>query len=756
VTGHWSWAVLLLGIWVGALAAPAGALGPGATGAAEAVLVQPAEPTGAAQGEPAPSGEERPPGALEPAATEAAEARPPQPTEPAGAAQAEPVLLEESRPAGALEPAATDVAEARPPQPAEPAGAAQGKAAEPSDGLAPAAVAGAEASEGEARLPGSEESGPGPEAAGLGLAEPPLGELAPPPGELRGEIERAWFAPAVSLEERVWNTRRVAFERGVWNLDGPARSLITAGGTTLERATAAVRLAPDLPAGRMELAAALWLHGGSPLSAVRTAAGALSAFWRHLEGRLWLGGSLLVVLAAALVGGGLLCIAVMSLFAAPHAAHDLGDLFWRSMPGFARAALLGSVLLLLVALGEGLFGLALGLLAIGVIYGRTAQRVVLALAAAALLIGAYPVAQLAGATLGALPADPVAQAALAAGQGLALPADVARLEAADEDDLLAKHALARLARRTGNMGRADAIYQRLLASRPDDVILLNNAANVRLQLGHMEAALDLYRRALEIDESPVVLYNLSQAYGQAFQVDDLTETLELAQAVDGDLVADLTRLQGTQPEGFVVDLPYSNAMLWQRLFDPRRGQGFAAELRAPVAPGRLGSSPVVAAGALLAVIAGGWLLGGRLRASRWCARCGRRVCPRCQPEITGGELCVACNRLFYQPEQTDRALRLERIEALREREARLDKLAWGVSIALPAAAGVLSRRPLSSLLGALLFAIAVGALAWREGVVADPLVAGAAGPFAFLCVSVIAGIGYAIVVGTCLATRRNL
>jgi len=38
----------------------------------------------------------------------------------------------------------------------------------------------------------------------------------------------------------------------------------------------------------------------------------------------------------------------------------------------------------------------------------------------------------------------------------------------------------------------------------------------------------------------------------------------------------------------------------------------------------------------------------------------------------------------------------------------------------------------------------------------DPLVAGAAGPFAFLCVSVLAGISYAVVVGTALAARRKL
>jgi tetratricopeptide (TPR) repeat protein len=723
VTRHWSWAVLLLGIGVGVVAASARALEPAAPDAAEVRSLPPTELAG--PGETGPAGES---------------AAPAPGTEGLAAAGEGEGQIAGSGSGGG------------------PHSSRPGLAARPLRGLADGDGSGPQPAGLElAERPPDGLAGEGPQPAGLELAEqPPDGLAAPPAREFGGEIERAWFAPAVSLEERVWHTRRVALERGVWNLDGPARALIIGGGTPLERAHAAVNLAPDLPAGRMELAGALWLHGGSPLSAVRTAAGALTAFWRHFEGRLWLGGSLLVVLAAALFGGGLLCIAVMSFFAAPHAAHDLGDLFFRSMPAFARAALLGSALLLLVALGEGVFGLALGLLAVGVIYGRTGQRVVLALAAAALVIGAYPVARLAGATLGALPADPVAQAALASGQALALPADVARLEDADEDDLLAQQALARLARRAGNLGRADAIYQGLVASLPDDPVVLNNAANVRLHLGHMEAALDLYRRALEIEESPVVLYNLSQAYGQAFQVDDLTETLELAQALDGDLVADLTRLQGTQPEGFVVDLPLSNAMLWQRIFDPRRGERFAAEFRAPVAPGRLGGSPFVAAGALLAVIAGGWLAGRRLQASRWCARCGRRVCPRCHPEVTGGELCGACNRLFYQPEQTDRGLRLARIEALRDREARLDKLAWGVSIALPAAAGVLSRRPLHSLLGALFFAIAVGALVWRDGAVADPLVAGAAGPFVFLCVSVLAAISYAIVVGSSLASRRNL
>lgn len=599
------------------------------------------------------------------------------------------------------------------------------------------------------------EAAPGAPGAGPERAEPWAGPEAAPL-EPSGAIEKAWFTPAKSLDERVWNSRRTALERGVWNLEPAARALLGTTGIPLERAEAAVRLAPDLPAAQMELARARWLHGESPLGAIRTASAALASFARHPEGGLWLAGSLLLVLAAGLVCGGLLCIAVLSLFAAPHAAHDLGDLLSRQLPAFGRAALLLALLIGLPVLGEGAAGLFLGLLAVGVVYGTRRQRVALGFASAAVLAGAFPVAQLAGATLEALPADPVAQAALATSRGFALPADVARLEAAGDADLLALEARARLARRQGRMGTADALYQALLARAPDDLVVINNAANVRLHLGHMESAFDLYRQALSLGDSAVVLYNLAQAHGRAFQVDDLTETLEIAQALDGELVADLTRLQGTQPEGFVLDLPIPTARLWRRVFDPAAGHAFAAQLRAPLAPGRMGGSPLWLGGAFAAVIAAGSLLGSQLRASRWCARCGRRVCPRCHPEVSGGELCGPCNKLFYQPEQTDRELRLARIEALREREARLDKAAWVVSLLLPGAAGILARRPLAALLGALFFATAAGALLWREGAVPDPLVAGAAGPMAFFCVAAVFGLAYAVVVGTSLAARRHL
>jgi tetratricopeptide (TPR) repeat protein len=585
------------------------------------------------------------------------------------------------------------------------------------------------------------------------VAEADASAVAPAAPE---RLEAAWRAPAASLRERVARTRRAAVEVGVWNLDAAARAVLAGGsaGDPVEHAQAALRLAPDLPAAHMALARARWLHEDSPIGALRTAAAALAAIPRHPEASLWFAGSGLHALALALIVGGLLCLAAAAAFAAPHVSHDVGDALGGSFPAVGRAALLASLLLLPLALGEGLLGMAPGLLLLGCLRGGAGRSLALALAAAAIWVGAWPVARLSGGALAVLASDPVAAAALGTAQGFSHPADLARLESAGGDEL-ADRALAQRARRAGNLAEADARYQALLERAPADPVLANNAANVRLELGHVETALALYRRALELRESPVVLYNLAQAHGRAFQVEELAQALARAQALDGAVVAELTELQGAEPVGFVADLPLPPGLLWGRALGSGAGEAIAAELRAPFAPGRLGQDERLAAGALAGAALAGALLGARRRPSRSCERCGRRVCPRCDGKTPSDGICDECVRLFRQTESTNRELRLERIQALRRREARRARAAWLASFALPGAAGELAASPARTLLGSLLFAAATSAAAGRAGVVPDPWVAGAAAPLAFLGVAGLCALLYAIVVATALARRTR-
>ncbi len=552
----------------------------------------------------------------------------------------------------------------------------------------------------------------------------------------------AWNAPADSLAERVAVTRAAALAVGVWSFDTAARALLRSPGlgSSLERARAAVILAPDLPAAHMALAEALWWTGEAPMAALRNALAALAAAARHPEAVFWFGGSLLFLVAVGLVAGGALTLLGAAAGAFRRAAHDLGHLVAPGAPEFARAALLAALLMLPVAFGQGLLGFLLACLALGLAFGGRRQQTVLALAALSIGLGAFPLANLASRSLDFFGSDPVVRAVVSVASGADAPGDRIRLSAAAERDPMALRGLAMLARRHGRLGEADALYQRLVAEWPQDAALANNAANVRLELGHLESAYALYDSALRGGDSEIVLFNLSQAHGRAFRVDALNQVLVDAQRLDGERIAEFTALTGQAGREFVVDLPVSTPVLWRRLFERQSGVGVADQLRARLAPGILGDEPLLLAGVLLAVLASFSWVGTRFEAAHSCGRCGTQLCARCDPDHAGCELCHDCARLFFRPEQTDRTLRVERIGALRSRERRLQGINALAAVLLPGAAGALTRRPATMLLGALGFSLAVACVAWPRGPLPDPLVAGDAAPLAFLMLGSLAAL----------------
>src|SRR4029453_1339513 len=117
-------------------------------------------------------------------------------------------------------------------------------------------------------------------------------------------------------------------------------------------------------------------------------------------------------------------------------------------------------------------------------------------------------------------------------------------------------------------------------------------------------AIELYGLAAR-SESPVVLFNLAQAYGRAFRVEELNQTIARAQRAGGELVARLTALQGGSAGGFVADLPPAPSLFWSRALASAAGADLAQEFRDHFAPGRLGRD----AGAYAAVAAALFAIG---------------------------------------------------------------------------------------------------------------------------------------------------
>lgn len=593
-------------------------------------------------------------------------------------------------------------------------------------------------------------SEPAPPEAGLVGPPPQAPPVAPaPPAELPlavPALERAWRDPAASLAARADRVRAAADALGITDVEPVARALLIApelGGAS-ERAAAAARVAPGLPAAQLARAGAAWRDGdtGAALAAARRA---LLALPRHLESLLWLEATGLALLGAALLAAGLLWIAARGGHAASHAAHDLADRLDPSLPGFARAGLVAALVLAPAALGEGLLGAAIALFALGWWHADTRQRRSLVAAAALVVLALGPLASAAGRALAALPADPVVLAATAAETGFLDPVAAARLEhAAAAGDPLAVQALARHARRAGDLGRAGLLLEPLLDGT--DARVLNDAAHVRLLSGDARGAITLYRAAIERSPSADLWFNLAQAHVRAIEMDAHALALEAAQAEDAARTRELTQRLAAA-EDVLVDLPFPVLALRARLrsaADPAAGTA----LRVWAAPGRIGATPwLVPIGfALAAGLAGA--LAARVRPSRACGDCGTRLCVRCGSGDPADGVCPDCARRRLEARHGGPWERGERAAGLAGLAHRVGAAAH---LVLPGVTEPQPGRPGLALAAlALLVVAAVLFVAGRGSVAPDPAAVGGSGPLALA-----AAASLALVTGVALASRSR-
>lgn len=586
---------------------------------------------------------------------------------------------------------------------------------------------------------------------------PPRSSLAPAGNSshtLRSDTQPARLGSARVLGGGASEARKVALETGLWDAGGPARALIAPARHRGELAEAllAVRLAPDLPLAHVALASVRW-KDAERTEALRSLLAALLAVPRNLEATLWLASSLLVLLSIVLVLGSSAFIAMCGASVFARAAHDLGDLASARMPAFARAALLASVVLLPVALGEGLLGLVIALFAIGALYGGSRQRTALVLAAALLGLGLFPIARLGGRALSMLSADPVAESALAVRQGIQSDADIALLRVSESDgDLLAAHALAAHASQQGQFEDALVRYQALAEQLPSEPVIATNLANLHFRRGAVDEAVAHYQIASTLLESPVLWFNLSQAYARSFRMEQFETALIRAQQLGNEIVGELSLVGDS---GFVADLPLPIGTIRSRMLAASQGAGFARTLRAPLAPGRLGRDWRLLSALLLLLLAGSVALARRFEPASSCSRCGARVCVRCDGTVWDRQTCDNCHRLFHHSKSTDPSLRAARLEQLRRRDARVERAAQLGSFAVPGLGGVLAGRPDLGFLALLCFGWAVAGVSLRSGVVPDPLVLGAAGPLVLVSTSIIAAFAYAALVVASIVIRRS-
>jgi hypothetical protein len=555
---------------------------------------------------------------------------------------------------------------------------------------------------GEAAPAAQEKMGP-PEPIPAGMD--PLGTKLSGKDSVRASLWRAWSQPD-ALGERVKRLQRAGLSAGIGSLDGPARALLLepALGDPLERAELAVELAPGLPAAHAALAAERferWQLSG----AWNALFDAVEAAAQHLEARLWLAASAHDALFDAGFGTALGFLALAAVAAFPRFARALRR--WREMPAPSAGALALAIVLLPVALGEGIAGLGLGLLAFALVNGSAWRRLWVLSAAALMLLALFPLLERRAESHAALVLDPVALAAWATEQGSPTAMELARVARAANTDPLAARALALRLARQGELGAAERRFAALLEEDHSPELLANSAA-VQLLQGNVEEAIALYEEAAKTSGSAVVRFNLAQAYGRAIRLDIQDLALAEAQSIDPDVLSDLNHRYNGQDGALVAYLPLPPEAVLERLHDPEATAFLAKSLRRRLAPGVLGESRGDAVVALWLAAGAGLLLGAALR------------------RLAGPEedLYVGIAKLL-QTRGGDSMERMAQLQDLRRRQRRVERAAGLIAWLVPGAAGMVAKRPLLALLAVAAFASGGSLWIHRHGAIPDPLALGA-------------------------------
>ena len=547
------------------------------------------------------------------------------------------------------------------------------------------------------------------------------------------ELQRAWRDRGRGLEARAARLRDASLGLGIRDLDGAARALWLEEslGERPDRMAAAVLLAPGLPDAHARRAWSQLVDDRDSGAALASVRAGFRSVPQHLEASAWLRGSAVDALTRVLLGSGLLFLLVAAGACAPRVVRTLANRL--RMPPASAAALVIALLLLPVAFGEGVAGVALALAVVAVAFGGTAQRIAAAGALGAVSIALHPLASWRDAELAVLGSDPAAEAVHRAERSVPTPLTLARLHHYAPEDALAARALAVQERREGDLEAAEASFSALLPAGENHEEaspapeLLANAANVRLALGDIESAIALYERAAQVRPTPQLLFNLSQVYGRAIRLEEQDLALAEAQTFDAEAVRNLIALVASHDGVGVVDLaippaavraraPVATATPW---------------LRARHAPGLLGRSLAAGALGLLAAVGTGLLL-------------GRFVAARPEPDT-----------VTRREDSTDPTERRARLLARRARERQLARLGTGLAAVVPGLCALQKGRPL---LGAVAVGFAVTAVvcfAGRGGVVPDPLAAGALGGLAFGCVALASALLYVLATGLSFAASEG-
>jgi tetratricopeptide (TPR) repeat protein len=504
-------------------------------------------------------------------------------------------------------------------------------------------------------------------------------------------------------------------------------------GAAVEMAMTASQLAPDLPAAWVGLARTYFKADPSEVgrylgALVEAAARTLKdpCFVRPLVANLG------TVALVSVVGVAVAVVAVLFLRRARYFFHDFHFLFPRAAARWQTTALAALLLAAPIVFRMGVAPALLALFAAVTLYLSVTERLVAVVLIG--LLGAVP-------TLGELLVNQTAFADTRAEDlyriergGPGVGPLVERYEAlsqADKADFPEHAVLGRYYLRRGQLELAAKHLRLALALRPDDVACKVNLAAALFFGGDLENSRAILE-SVQGSGNAAALFNLGRVYKRriavygdmvASELDKANSALAAARDLDGSLppLGSEELTQPTAGNAYLRTVPLARTELLALAKSPEA----ATRVRSQLTQMILGDVPEWAApffplAVALMLLAFGFL-GPALEAAKVCARCGRPVSRRDDPELSPGSInCTQCINVFVKKNAVAPSMKVRKQLEVARYESRLEKMAYGLGAVWSGMGHVFAGMTVRGTLYGFCFALAVVAVALRQGVLRAP------------------------------------
>ncbi|MFW5879009.1 MAG: tetratricopeptide repeat protein, partial [Myxococcota bacterium] len=462
-----------------------------------------------------------------------------------------------------------------------------------------------------------------------------------------------------------------------------------------ESADLAVALAPDLASPHWLRARALLAEDPRQIGqATGAALTAVKVGLTALPGRRALLANLCALAIMGLLAAGTFFLLLQVARTIRQYVHDFHHLFPRGAARLQTAVLAVALLLAPILLQAGVAVVIAVFTAAAWFHSGVKERIILGLTLA--MISASP--YMAGfvcdlSAFWGTPAEDVWRLESADGGGEIADRLQTRADGGDAS-WVELFALARHHKREGRLEQAAELYGRAAEEAPREAAVQNNLGVVLYAMGDLEGARGAFRRATELAPAfGEAWHNLSKVYfrlgenvpGQEARrrAVDIDETL-LERYPDPEDRLNLALAEAKLRPGQILSLARSTG-----------GAGDKAKEQVRIrlsglVPAQIAQLTPVA---LIPVLLLAGLLVSRRRPAAPCVKCGRSVCPRCDPEVAGGMLCAQCLNVFQKRGAVSQRARLIKEAKIRRHQSWKEGLVRTIGFVLPGGGQVLAGKP---------------------------------------------------------------